>query len=326
VDLPANRAKLWFVLEADRMRNPIFREFYAEREVIAEERRQRTETSPGGLLYEAHLATAFQVHPYGVQPIGHMDDIRNLSRTQVEAFYRRYYGPGNTVVAMVGDFDADSARVWAEQYFGPLRPTAPPPPVLAREPEQRGERRVEILFDAEPQIRMAWKVPDAFHPDAAALTMLANVLVAGRDSRLYRRLVRDDRIAASVGAGTGPATRYPGLFTIQATPRAPHTVAELEEVIAEELDRLRREPPTEEEVERVRTRLEADQVRRLVSSQGLAFQLASSEATWGDWRETFILQQRLSAVTPEDIVAALERYLLPETRTVAVLRRPAPAP
>jgi len=321
VNLPANRAKLWFVLEADRMRNPVFREFYAERQVIAEERRSRTDSSPGGLLYEAQLGAAFRVHPYGVPPIGHMDDILNVTRSQVEAYYRRYYGPNNTVVAIVGDFDADSAMVWADQYFGPLEPGDPPIPVLVREPEQRGERRVEVLYDAEPQLRISWKVPNAFHPDAAALTMLVNVLVAGRDARLYRRMVRDDRIASSVTAGTGPASLYPGIFTISSAPRAPHTVEELEAAIYDELERLRTEPPTEEEVERVRTRIEADQVRRLVSSQGLAFQLAGSEATWGDWRETFVLQERLGEVTPEDISEVLDRYIRPETRTVGILRR-----
>jgi len=321
VDLPANRAQLWFMLEADRMRHPVFREFYAEREVIAEERRARTDTSPGGLLYEEHMAAAFRAHPYGVPPIGHMDDIQNLTRAQVEEHYRLHYGPDNTIVAIVGDFDADSAAVWAERYFGPLSARGTPPPVVIREPEQRGERRIEVLFDAEPQLRMAWRVPGGLDDDAPALTMLANVLVAGRDSRLYRRMVRDDRIATSVTAGSGPGSLFPGLFTIHAVPRSPHTTAEIEAVIEEELERLRTEPPTQEELERVRTRLEASQVRRLTSSQGLAFQLASSFAVWGDWRETFASQERLVAVQPEDILRVLERYFRADQRTVAVLRR-----
>jgi len=323
VNLPSNRTRLWFVLEADRMRNPVFREFHAEREVITEERRARTDTSPGGLLYEAHLAAAFQVHPYGVPPIGHMDDILTISRDDVKDHYERHYGPENTIVAIVGDFDADSARAWADGYFGPIPARGGPPPVTVREPEQRGERRVEVIYDAEPQIRMGWKIPSGLHEDAPALTMLANILVAGRDSRLYRRLVRDERIATSVTAGTGPGTLFPGLFTIHAIPRSPHTTEDLERAISEEIARLLEEPPTDEELERVRTRLEASQVRRLTSSQGLAFQLASSQAVWGDWRETFTTQERLRAVEPEDIVSVVETYFVDHGMTVAVLRREA---
>jgi len=325
VELPANRAELWFAMEADRMRNPVFREFYAERDVIAEERRSRLETSPGGLLQEAFMGAAFRVHPYGVSPIGHMADILTLSRREVEAYYERYYGPNNTIVAMVGAFDPDSARVWAEAYFGPMERGDPAPPVLATEPEQRGERRVEVRHDAEPQIMVGWKVPSRYHADAPGLGVLANLLAAGRDARLYRRLVREDRIAASVSAGPNPSGRYPGLFTIQAVPRAPHTPEEVEAAIYEELDRLRTEPPTEDEMERVRRRLEAARVRRLTSDLGLAFQIAESHAVWGSWERTFETQTLMQEVSSGDVLRILDSYLTPDRRTVGILRREAPA-
>jgi predicted Zn-dependent peptidase len=324
VSLPANRAKLWFVLEADRMANPVFREFFTERDVVTEERRARIEASPGGLLYEAHMGAAFRVHPYGVHPIGHMPDIQSISRDQVEAFYRRHYVPNNTIVVIVGAIDPDSAAAWARDYFGRLERGPPPPPVLAREPEQRGERRVEVLHDAESELRIGWKVPGSYHPDAPALSMLANILAGGRDSRLYRRVVRDDRLATFLSAGPSPAGRHPGLFTVHVTPRAPHTPEEVEAAIYDELARLLREPPTAVELERVRTRLEASRIRRLTSNQGLAFQLAESQAVWGDWRETFGLHERMQAVTAADIVGVVERYFRAEGRTVALLRRPVP--
>ena len=147
VELPANRAQLWFVLEADRMANPVFREFYAERDVVAEERLQRVDTSPGGLLYEAHLSAAYQSHPYGVPVIGWMSDIRQLTRRGVEDYYRRYYGPRNAVVAIVGDIDPDQMERWARQYFSALPSGERPAPVTIVEPDQRGERRVEVRFD-----------------------------------------------------------------------------------------------------------------------------------------------------------------------------------
>jgi len=322
VELPANRARLWFVLEADRMRNPVFREFYREREVVEEERRARLESDPGGRLWEEHQAAAFRVHPYGVAPIGHMEDIRNLTRSQVEAFHHQHYGPENTVVAIVGAIEPDSVIAWAEAYFSPMERRGPPPPVLAVEPQQRGERRIEVLGDAEPQLRIGWKVGSARDPDLPALSMLANILVGGRDARLHRRLIRDERLAVFVSAGLAPAGRDPGLFTFQAAPRAPHTTAEIEAAIYDELERIRSHPPTTFELERIRVRLEAARVRRLVSNQGLAFQLAHSAGSWGDWRTTFELQARLQQVTSEDIVSAVERWLVPETRTVGILRRP----
>ncbi len=325
VELPANRAKLWFVLEADRMRNPVFREFFTEREVIAEERRARIDTSPGGLLYEEHMAAAFRVHPYGVAPTGHMDDIQSLSRRDVADYHRRHYGPGNTTVAIVGDFDPDSAATWAEQYFGPIEPRAPPPPLLVREPEQRGERRIEVLYDAEPQLRIGWKVSSGYHPDAPALRMLSNVLTGGSDSRLHRRLVREDRIASSVSAGQQPGNRYPALFTIHALPRSPHTSQEVEAAILDELRALREDPPSQEELDRIRNRLQAAEVRRLTSNRGLALQLVESQSLWGDWRETFLTQERMREVGPEEIQAVLDRYFQGHLRTVGVLRRPGEA-
>ncbi|MSR23307.1 MAG: insulinase family protein [Gemmatimonadetes bacterium] len=321
VDLPANRAELWFALEADRIRNPVFREFFTERAVILEERRARVDSSPEGFFSEAYLAAAFQVHPYGVPPSGYPNDIQALTRSRVEEYLRRYYGPRNMTVAIVGNFDPDSARVWADRYFGPIPPGDPVPLVLAREPEQGGERRIEVLFDADPQLRIGWTIPSAIDPEGPALNMLANLLVAGRDSRLYRRLVREGRLASAVTVETGPGSLYPGIFTIQAIPLAPHTPEEVEAAIYEELERLIRAPPTEDELAPVRTRLEASGVRRLTSNQGLAFQLASSQSIWGDWRETFSLQDRMRRVDAEDIVELVERYLTPERRTVAILHR-----
>ena len=147
VELPANRAQLWFLLESDRMANPVFREFYAERDIVAEERRLRVETNPGGLLFEAHMAAAFTTHPYGQPVVGYMADIQRLRRPDVEAYFRRYYGPSNAVVTVVGDIDPDQILAWADEYFGDLPASETPASVLSREPAQRGERRVEVVFD-----------------------------------------------------------------------------------------------------------------------------------------------------------------------------------
>lgn len=321
VELPANRTELWFALESDRMANPVFREFYSERDVVMEERRMRTETSPGGLLHETHLASAFTMHPYGVPVVGYMSDLERLTRRDVERYYRAYYGPANAVVAIVGDVDAGRVLSWAERYFGPIAGGTPAPPVLAREPAQRGERRVEVEWDAEPSLRIGWHVPDALHPDAPALSMLTSLLTGGRTSRLYRRLVTGDRTATGVFSSMGPGARDPQLFQIDATPRAPHTPEELEQAIYEEIATLAAEGPTARELERVRNQIQAGNVRRLQSNLGLAFQLAESTTLTGDWRETFRISERLGAVTAEDVRRVTERYFTPGNRTVATLRR-----
>jgi predicted Zn-dependent peptidase len=326
VQLPANRVELWFVLEADRMKNPVFREFYAERDVVMEERRMRVEDNPGGVLSEAHLAAAFQVHPYGVPVVGWASDLATLTRAQVEDYYRRYYGPRNAVVAIVGDVDADQIERWVHQYFDGLPPGERPPPVLAREPERRGERRVTVEYDAEPQLLIGWHVPDLYHEDAPALGVLSVLLTGGRTSRLYKRLVVDERVATVAIASTGPGELFPHLFQIQAVPRAPHTAEEVEALVYEEIARLQQTPPSEDELQRVRNQLEAGEVRRLESNLGLALQLADSESALGDWRETFLLGGRLRAVRPEDVQRVAQRYLTASNRTVATLVRKAPAP
>ncbi|MGD8362460.1 MAG: pitrilysin family protein, partial [Gemmatimonadota bacterium] len=138
VELPSNRAELWFVLESDRMRNPVFREFYTERDVVAEERRLRLENNPSGLLYEALLAEAFKVHPYGRPVVGSMKDIQGLSRRDVQDYFRRFYGPNNAVVSIVGDVDPGQILRWARKYLGAIPQGPPAPQVVIQEPEQTG--------------------------------------------------------------------------------------------------------------------------------------------------------------------------------------------
>lgn len=321
VELPANRAKLWFIMEADRLRNPVFREFYAERAVVAEERRMRIESEPGGRLWETFLATAYREHPYGVPVIGHMEDIQGLTRRHAEEYFRRFYGPNNAVLAVVGDVAPDSILAWAETYLGPIPRGEEPPPVRVREPEQDGERRSEVVFDAEPQLLMGWHTVAPDHPDHPALVVLSAVLAGGNTSRLHKRLVLEEKLAQSVSASLAPGARDPQLFVIGVAPRAPHTTAELERAVEEEIERLQTTPPDATELERIRNRLEAGNVRRLRSNLGLAFQLAESTAFHGDWRTTFRLTERLSQVEADDVLRVARRYLDTNRRTVATLVR-----
>ena len=164
ISLPANKLELWASLESDRMRNPVLREFYTEREVVKEERRRSYETNPSGLMFEQMLATAYTMHPYRNPIIGWNSDIDNLTLDETRRFLTDYYAPVNTVIALVGDVTFAQAKALVERYFSDIAPGVPVPPVLDREPPQRGERRLHIRFDAEPRLMMAFHKPTLPHP------------------------------------------------------------------------------------------------------------------------------------------------------------------
>jgi predicted Zn-dependent peptidase len=323
--LPANRAKLWFLLESDRIRNPVLREFYTERDVVMEERRLRVETQPSGLLFEEFLQAAFRVHPYGRPVVGVASEIQAVSRDAAREYYRRYYGVNNAVVAIVGDINVDSIKAWATAYFGDLAAGEPHRPVVTQEPPQHGERRIEVQFDANPLVVIGYHVPSAGHADAPALAVLSQVLTGGRTSRLYQRLVIRDRVATAIVSFTPPGALYPRAFAFQGVPIAPHTTQEIEQAVYEELDRIGREPPTGYELQRVRNQIDASSFQRLQSNLGLAFQLSSSEALWYDWRRTFRDQGAQARVTAADVQRVAKIYFDRTNRTVATLVRPAQA-
>jgi predicted Zn-dependent peptidase len=230
VSFPGNRLELWALLESDRMRNPVFHEFYTERDVVQEERRQRVDTSPRGQLWEAALATAFVALPYRHPVIGWPSELENLTRSQAREFFRAYYALNNALAVLVGDLDPAEVIRTVERYFGSISAQPTPPRLPLEEPPQPGERRIRIGFPAEPQLLMLYRSPPIGHPDTYALTVLGSVLGDGRSLRLYKRLVEERRLTTNVAAGPW-FLRYGGLFPIQATPRAPHTVEEVEAAV-----------------------------------------------------------------------------------------------
>ncbi len=324
VSLPANRLPLWAAIETDRMAHPVLREFYKERAVVMEERRLRTEDSPRGLLYEAFAAAAFQAHPYGFPTIGWASDIQALTPTVTAEYFRTHYGPGNATIAIVGDINPPEVIALVERTFGNIPPSPPPPRVITVEPRQRGERRVEVEFDAEPFLLVGYHKPALGHPDDFVFDVLDSILGEGVTSRLYKRLVQETHLAAVVDTEANyPGVRAPNLFVIGAVPLAPHTTAEVEEEIYRELDRLKTEPVTDRELEKVLNNLDASLIRTLRSNSGLAGQLAYFQAVARDWRYMLKARERIAAVTPADIQRVASRYLVKNNLTVATLVRPA---
>ncbi len=208
ISLPANRLPLWAVIETDRMANPVLREFYKERGVVMEERRLRNDNSPNGLLLETFTSAAFRAHGYGVPTIGWGSDILSLTPAETEAFFKTHYGPNRTTIALVGDINPKEVIDLIEQTFGKI-PAAPAAPSLVTvEPEQRGERRVEVEFDAEPFIAIGYHKPGLGHPDDDVFDVIDAILTDGLTSRLYTKLVRVKHLAASVNSNANyPAGR-----------------------------------------------------------------------------------------------------------------------
>ncbi|NOT23975.1 MAG: insulinase family protein [Nitrospiraceae bacterium] len=320
ISLPANRLPLWAALEADRMAHPVLREFYKERGVVMEERRLRNDDNPNGLLYETFTSAAFRAHPYGIPTIGWESDILSLTPAATEAFFKTYYGPGNATIAIVGDINPKDVMTLIEQTFGKIPAGPPQPPIVTVEPPQRGERRVEVEFDAEPSVTIGFHKPGLGHPDDYVFDVIDAVLGDGLTSRLYTSLVREKKLAASVNSDSNyPGVRSTNLFVLSATPLAPHTTAEIETAIYAEIERLKTEPVSAKELEKVLNNIDADLVRALRSNGGLASQLALYQTVAGDWRYVVKARDKVAAVTPESIQRVAAEYFTKSNRTVATL-------
>ncbi len=320
ISLPANRLPLWAALEADRMAHPVLREFYKERGVVMEERRLRNDDSANGLLFETFTSAAFRAHQYGIPTIGWESDILSLTPADTEAFFKAHYGPDNATIAIVGDINPKEVMALIEQTFGKIPAAPPQPSMVTVEPPQRGERRVEVEFDAEPSLAIGFHKPALGHPDDYVFDVIDAVLTDGLTSRLYANLVREKRIAASVNSDANyPGVRSPNLFVLNATPLAPHTTAEIEAAIYAELDRLKTEPVSARELEKVLNNLDADLVRALRSNGGLASQLALYQTVAEDWRYALKARDKIAAVTTADIQRVAVEYFTKSNRTVATL-------
>lgn len=320
---PANRLELWFLLESERFLQPVFREFYKERDVVREERRMRVESSPQGKLVEMLLATAFAAHPYRVMPGGWASDIDDFRRTEAEKFYKIYYTPGNMTIGIAGDVNPAEAKRLANQYFGRL-PRAPLPPLVRTvEPKQEGEKRVAVASPAQPFLAVAYKRPDQYSPDDATLDVLSEVLSGGRTGILYKELVRDKKIAVAAESGaTFPSGKYPSLFLFFVVPAQGHSVEENEKAVYEVIERLKTQKVDEAAIERVKTKLRADLIRKLDNNAGLAAELCSYSANYGDWRKLFTEIEEYNRVTAGDVRRVAKTYLIEDTRTVAYTYAP----
>jgi predicted Zn-dependent peptidase len=320
VHLPSNRLELWARIESDRILNPVLREFYSERDVVMEERRRSIDSQPERKLVEHFLGTAFLAHPYGRPVIGWPSDIQYLDKPTAEKFFHTFYSPLNTVLTVVGDLNPGPALSVIKKYFEQIPVQNLPPPLRTIEPEQLGERRIQVVAEANPQLIIGFHKPNPPHLDDAVCDLVEGLLSSGRTSRFYSRLVEKEKIAAEVSSSNGfPGERYPNLFVIFAAPRHPHTAGELEKAVLQELDLLKSEPVPEQELKKVKNQIQTDFLRKLNSNSKLAYWLSYGQILFGDWRYITERLKSYEKVTADDVRRVAQKYFTPRNRTVATL-------
>ena len=321
VDIAADKLDLVIELEADRMQNLLLdaKQIASEREVVIEERRTRTEDDPGGFLGEEVSSVAFKAHPYGYPIIGWMEDIKRITPAEIRAFYQTYYLPNNAMVVAVGAFQAPAALQKIRRSFGRIPRGRTPPPVLAVEPPQNGERRVTVRKEAElPIVYLGWHVPNQRSDDAPALEVLSTILSGGRASRLYRDLVYQRQLALEAGGDYSYFSIDPNLFWFWATPMPGQTPETLEAELSRHMERLKAEPVTEEELARAKNQIESAFVFQEDSVHRRAALLARFELIGGHaLKDSFIT--RIRAVTVADLTRVAGVWFAPERKSVGVL-------
>lgn len=324
---PSNRVELWAYLESERFIHPVFREFYKERDVVYEERRLRTESQPTGRLFEQFLAAAYTAHPYGQPVVGWPSDLQTFSITDAESFFKKYYVPANMVVALVGDVKASEVFPVIEKYFGRLPAGPKPEPLRTIEPPQKAERIVILHEASQPYFIEGYHKPGARDKDDAVYEALQDLLSSGRTSRLYRSLVRDKKIAAgSFGFNGFPGNKYPNLFVFYAVSTPGHTPQEIRDAIHAEIEHVKNEDVTDEELRMIKSRAKANLIRELGSNRGLALQLGSAQALYGDWREIFRQVDDIDKVSKADIRRVANATFVASNRTVGMIESTQLAP
>ena len=319
ITVPSNKLELWAWMESDRLHDSVFREFYSERDVVHEERRLRTDSTPTGKFEEQFDAMFWASCGYAWPVIGWPSDLNSYTFEQAQDYWNTYYRPGNLVGIVVGDFDPTKAKAFITQYFSRLDPgKKPPPPVVTLEVPQLAEQRMNATGDFPPAIEIRYHTVPAGHADSYPLDMLSEVLNE-RTGRLYTGLVEGRGIASSARASSD-TRKYAGLFAFDAETRGAATPEQLEAAWYEELAKLQNEELPERELRKVKNRVAAGNYRRLENNMSLLIQLAFAEALL-DWREINDGPKKYEAVTAADIKRVAEKYFTPTNRSVAVYRR-----
>ena len=316
---PSNKLELWMSLESERFLEPVFREFYKEKKVILEERRLRVENSPIGRMIEKFLDTAYKVHPYHRPVIGYDEDIRNLTREDVQHFFDTYYIPSKLTMAVVGDVNPVQVKQLAQIYFGRYKAKPATPEQIPVEPVQTETREVSLQLSSQPWYLEGYHCPAIKHPDHVVYEIIGRLLSQGRTSRLYKALVEKQLALSAQGYSGFPGNKYPTLMLFYVLTAPGHTVDEVAAGLRKEIDRLKTEPVLVQELERVKTQVRAGLLRTLKSNMGMAQLLLEYEVKTGSWQNLFEELDAIAAVTPAEIQRVALATFEAQNRTVGRL-------
>jgi len=320
--LPANKLELWCWMESDRLQNSVFREFFSERDVVHEERRMRTDSSPTGKFDEQFNSMFWEASPYSWPVIGWPSDLNSYTLKEAKRYFDVYYRPNNLIGIVVGDFELVSTKKMIKEYFGQLKKGNPPPPVPTIEPSQKAPQRLVGEVDAQSQVEVRYHAVPFGHKDSYTFDVMSAVL-NGRTGRLFKSMVEGSEIAATARVGLD-AKKYAGAFSFKATVKGDSTPGELEAAWYRELEILQNEPVTEDELQKVKNNIIADQYRGLQSNFYLMIQLGFFEML-GDWNYINTASGRLLGVTSKDIIDLANTYFVVNNSSVAVYNRAADA-
>ena len=315
--LPANKLEFWMAITSDRFLNPVFREFYKERDVIMEERRLGLETQPIGKLLEDFEAAAFKAHPYRHEVVGHMSDLQHITHQDVKDYFKKYYSPSNLTAAIVGDVDAREVFRLAELYFGRIPSGPRPEPLRTSEPEQWGERRATVKAQSQPVLIVGFHRPDVRHADNGALDALANIIGQGRSSRLWESLVKKEKAATQVGCFNGfPGDKYPNLIAFFSFTSKDKTAAQSLELIDKEIEKIKKESVTAQELTKYKQMTQKSLIGQMKANARMAAQLTYYDVVQGDWRLLFDELTNIDKITAADIQRVANTYLVGTNRTI----------
>lgn len=317
VSFPSNKLELWAYLESSRFFDPVFREFYKERDVIAEERRMRVENFLIGKVVEEVLALSFKDHPYHFTPIGPMSNIKNIQRLDMLNYFDANYTASNIVIGVYGDVTPEQLKKMAEKYFARLKAGRRNPPVHTVEPPQAGEKSLTIYEGNQPWLFLAYHCPSVAEKDFLKFSILQNIFTNGRSSRLYKRMVIQEKSAMEVGSFGGiPGDKYPSIYLLLALPNSGHENEKLLKVVDEEIEKLSKEPVTEEELASAKIRLKVSKMNGMDSGLGLLQTLLGAEVKQGSWKRAFEEVEEIDQITAKDIQELVNKYITRNNRSI----------
>jgi predicted Zn-dependent peptidase len=317
--VPANKLELWFWLESDRLKNRVFREFYSERDVVYEERRLRTESTPTGKFQESFNSLFWDSSPYAWPVVGWPSDVANITKAQADEYYSLYYAPQNLTAVLVGDFDPRRALDLATTYLGSIPAgTRAAPEMITTETKALAEKRFYGEAETNPAVTIRWHTVASRHKDTPALLVLSEAL-NGPSGRLQKKLVLGDRIATSANSSPD-ARKYEGAFQVNAECKEGTTPEQLEQAIHGEIERLQKEPLSAEELQGVKNRYLASTYRQLGSNFSVMLRYAVADGL-GSWRDADRIEREVQAVSAADVQRVAKAYFTKESRAVAIWTR-----